>query len=138
MEEEVANHDLKRSRDVIQQKHDSALREHQRQKENLERESNQKIEKMNLDHIKAVEDHRREKVAMEAKLNEKIETLTAQIEDFTKKIGDMDVELSKIAAEHKTTMEEMVMTMNDNFEEKIKQIKAVSYTHLTLPTICSV
>jgi len=81
--------------------------------------------------IKAIEDHRREKVAMEAMLDEKIETLTAQIGDFTKKIGDMDVELSKIAAEHKISMEEMEMTMNHDFEDKIKQIKENNEQELT-------
>ena len=111
------------SRDDVQQKHDSALREHQRQKENMERESSQKIEKMNLDHNKTIEDHRRETVALKEKLDDKIEDLDTQIGDFTKKVGDMEVELSKIAAEHSKTMQEMEATMNDDFEAKIKKIK---------------
>jgi len=121
-QEEVAIHDLKMSRDDIQQKLDSTLKEHQRQKENMEREHSQKIKKMNLDHIKIVEDHRRETVAMKEKLDDKMEDLTVQIGDFIKKVEGMDIELTKLGANHKAAMEKMEMELTGENEEKIKQI----------------
>ena len=122
LEEEVANHELKMSRDDLLQKLDSALREHQRQIENVERENNQKMKKMNLDHIKMVEDQRRKTVAMKEKFDDKFEDLSYQIGDFSKKIDEMNLELSKIDVDHKAAMEKMEMELIGENEEKIRQI----------------
>lgn len=88
----------------------------------MEREHSQKIKKMNLDHIKIVEDHRRETVAMKEKLDDKMEDLTVQIGDFIKKAEGMDIELTKLGANHKAAMEKMEMELTGENEEKIKQI----------------
>ena len=84
LEEEVNNHDLKMARDTLQHDLDNALREHQRGKENMEREFSQKFQKMNFDHLKTIEDHRKQAVEAQNKPDEKIENMTAEQETLTK------------------------------------------------------
>merc|ERR1719422_2199165 len=85
----------------------------------MERNYNQKIESMNLNHLKIVEDQRREAVGLRNELEEIIENMTVEIENLKQKVNDKDVEKTKMCEIHKARMEENELKL---FDEIIKNI----------------
>merc|ERR1719422_2286921 len=88
----------------------------------MERNYNQKIESMNLNHLKIVEDQRREAVGIRNELEEIIENMTVQIENLKQKVNDKDVEKTKMCEIHKARMEENELKLFEEFDEIIKNI----------------
>ena len=123
MQEEIAGHDLEMDRGRLQQNLDSTIRDNQREMENIGRDFQQKMENMNIEHLKNVEDHRKETVEAKEILDDKIEEMSAEMESLTKKIADMDVEIANLNTTHKANKETLEMNINEEFEEKIKQIE---------------
>ena len=122
IEELFTQCDLNKDREILQQNIDTEIREHQREREHMERNYNQKIESMNVNHLKIVEDQRREAVGIRSELEEIIENMTVEIENLKQKVNDKDVEKTKMCEIHKATMEENELKLFEEFDEIIKNI----------------
>ena len=122
IEELFTQCDLNKDREILQQNIDTEIREHQREREHMERNYNQKIESMNLNHLKIVEDQRREAVGIRNELEEIIENMTVEIENLKQKVNDKDVEKTKMCEIHKARMEENELKLFEEFDEIIKNI----------------
>ena len=122
IEELFTQCDLNKDREILQQNIDTEIREHQREREHMERNYNQKIESMNLNHLKIVEDQRREAVGIRNELEETIENMTVEIENLKQKVNDKDVEKTKMCEIHKARMEENELKLFEEFDEIIKNI----------------
>jgi len=122
IEELFTQCDLNKDREILQQNIDTEIRENQREREHMERNYNQKIESINLNHMKIVEDHRREAVGIRNELEEIIENMTVEIENLKQKVNDKDVEKTKMCEIHKARMEENELKLFEEFDEIIKNI----------------
>ena len=122
VEELFINSDLKRDRHYLQQNLDIAIRKHQREKENMERNFNQKLELMSLDYLNILEGHQQEASSTKNKLEERVENMTSEIGILKKKLSDKDIEISKMTDNHKASIKENKQKLIEEFDEIIKQI----------------
>ena len=122
VEELFINSDLKRDRHYLQQNLDIAIRKHQREKENMERNFNQKLELMSLDYLNILEGHQQEAISTKNKLEEIVENMTSEIGILKKKLSDKDIEISKMTDNHKASIKENKQKLIEEFDEIIKQI----------------
>ena len=122
VEELFINSDLKRDRHYLQQNLDIAIRKHQREKENMERNFNQKLELMSLDYLNILEGHQQEAISTKNKLEEIVENMTSEIGILKKKLSDRDIEISKMTVNHKASIKENKQKLIEEFDEIIKQI----------------
>ena len=122
VEELFINSDLKRDRHYLQQNLDIAIRKHQREKENMERNFNQKLELMSLDYLNILEGHQQEAISTKNKLEEIVENMMSEIGILKKKLSDRDIEISKMTVNHKASIKENKQKLIEDFDELIKQI----------------
>jgi len=121
--EVAVSHDLSMEKDRLKRELERVVKDHQREKEAMEREFDQRVNQEKLNYEKELQSERSKAADVKKILDKQVEELKVEIVVLNDEVGRKTVEITKFEADHTEKLIENENRLKTEYEEKIKRMQ---------------
>ena len=125
--EVAVSHDLSMEKDRLKRELERVVKDHQREKEAMERDFDQRVNQEKLIYEKELQSERSKAADVKKTLNKQVEELKVEIVVLNEEVGRKTVEITKVGADHSEKLIENENRLKTEYEEKIKRMQVNHY-----------